>query len=58
MRSKEDVIKMTIRTWEEMKIGIYHWSEKKRYTPEYCQTQIDYFKEKLKNESKTKNVVR
>jgi len=36
-----------ISSWSNMKNGIYYSCEKNRYSPEYCQKQIEYFK-KLK----------
>lgn len=33
-----------IKNWENKRSGIYRWFEKERYTVEYCETQIEYFK--------------
>lgn len=37
-------IKNAIQNWTDKKNGIYRAFEKERYTPEYCQEQINYFK--------------
>jgi len=41
---KERAIRNSISYWNEKKQGIYRWHEKQRYTIEYCETQIHYFK--------------
>ena len=43
-RLKEIAIKNAISSWNNKKNGIYRSFEKERYTPEYCEEQIEYFK--------------
>jgi len=43
-RLKEIAIKNAISFWNNKKNGMYRSFEKKRYTPEYCEEQIQYFK--------------
>lgn len=43
-RLKGIAIKNAISSWTDKKNGIYRWFEKERYTPEYCEEQIEYFK--------------
>ena len=43
-RLKEIAIKNAISSWTNKKNGMYRSFEKKRYTPEYCEEQIEYFK--------------
>ena len=43
-RLKEIAIKNAISSWTNKKNGMYRSFEKKRYTPEYCEEQIQYFK--------------
>ena len=43
-QNRARAIKGSISSWEDKKNGIYKWFEKKRYTVEYCEEQIEYFK--------------
>ena len=43
-RLKEIAIKNAISSWTNKKNGMYRSFEKERYTPEYCEEQIEYFK--------------
>ena len=44
MTLKERHIKIAIRSWQDKANGIYQWHEKEKYTVEYCESQIKYFK--------------
>lgn len=37
-------VKGAISSWINKKNGVYRWFEKERYTVEYCESQIQYFK--------------
>lgn len=43
-KRKQNMIDCAISSWTLNKNGIYRSWEIERYTPEYCQSQIDYFK--------------
>ena len=43
-KRKEVAIKNAISSWADKKNGVYRWFEKDRHTPEYCEEQIQYFK--------------
>ena len=43
-RLKGMAIKNAISSWTDKKNGVYRWYENKIHTTEYCQNQIDYFK--------------
>lgn len=43
-QNKDIAIKSAISSWTNKKNGIYRWFEKERYTIEYCEKQIEYFK--------------
>ncbi len=47
IRLKGIAIKNAISSWNDKKSGVYRFYEKERYTTEYCEEQIQYFK-KLK----------
>ena len=43
-QNRDRAIKFAISSWTDKKNGIYRWYEKERYTVEYCEDQIEYFK--------------
>ena len=43
-KRKEMAIKNAVSSWEDKKNGIYREYEKQKYTSEYCEKQIQYFK--------------
>lgn len=43
-KRKQHMINTAISSWTANKNGIFKSWETERYTPEYCQKQIDYFK--------------
>ena len=47
---RQIAIENAIESWTDKLNGVYQWWEIKRYDKEYCQTQIDYFKNKLNAE--------
>ena len=43
-RLQKRALKMAVDGWERRKKGIYPAYEEKRYSQEYCDEQIEYFK--------------
>lgn len=43
-KRKEVAIKNAISSWVDKKNGVYRNFEKEKYTVEYCDDQINYFK--------------
>ena len=43
-QNKDRAIKCAITSWTDKKNGIYRWFEKKKYTTDYCEKQIQFFK--------------
>jgi hypothetical protein len=41
---KDRYIQMAIKSWEDKKNGVYRWWENERYDVNYCEKQINYFK--------------
>jgi hypothetical protein len=41
---QEKHISNAIKSWTNKKNRIYKWYECERHSPEYCQEQIEYFK--------------
>lgn len=45
--NRDRAIKSAISSWTDKLNGVYRWYESKRYSKEYCMTQIEFF-EKMK----------
>lgn len=42
--NRDRAIKAAISSWTDKKNGIYRWFENNRYSIEFCNQQIEYFK--------------